>query len=99
LPPDPDLTNLIACSRISPKGQNYMGYCNPEVDTALGDALTNYDRGVRKLDYVIVQENLARDVPFIVLLQRTDHITYNDDFRGLEPGPVMTFWNPAQISN
>lgn len=99
LPPDPDLTNLIACSRISPKGQNYMGYCNPDVDTALSDALTNYDQGRRKLDYVIVQENLARDVPFIVLLQRTDHMTYNDDFRGLKPGPVMTFWNPAQISN
>jgi peptide/nickel transport system substrate-binding protein len=99
LAPDPDLTNLIACSRISPKGQNYMGYCNPDVDTALSDALTNYNQGVRKLDYVIVQENLARDVPFIVLLQRTDHLTYNDDFRGLKPGPVMTFWNPAQISN
>lgn len=99
LPPDPDLTNLIACSRISPKGQNYMGYCSPDVDAALEDALVNYDRTTRKRDYIRVQEDLARDVPFIVMFQRTDRITYNDDFRGLNPGPVMAFWNPQSISN
>lgn len=99
LPPDPDLTNLIACSRISPQGQNYMGYCNPDVDASLGDALADYDRARRKRDYIRVQEDLARDVPFLVLLQRTDHLTYNDDFHGLKPGPVMTFWNPQEIAN
>jgi ABC-type transport system substrate-binding protein len=76
-----------------------MGYCNPDVDAALADALVNYDRKRRKRDYIRVQEDLARDVPFIVLFQRTDRITYNDDFHGLKPGPVMSFWNPQQISN
>lgn len=99
LAPDPDLTNLIACSSISPKGQNYMGYCNPDVDAALRDALSNYDRAARKNDYIRVQEDLARDVPFIVLTQRTEYITYNDDFHNLRPGPVMDFWNPQDISN
>lgn len=99
LAPDPDLTNLIACSRISPKGQNYMGYCNPDVDAALEDALVNYDMARRKRDYVRVQEDLARDVPFIVLYQRTEHMTYNDDFHGIKPGPVMDFWNAQEISN
>jgi peptide/nickel transport system substrate-binding protein len=99
LAPDPDLTNLIACSRISPKGQNYMGYCNPDVDAALQDALGSYDPARRKRDYVRVQEELARDVPFIVLFQRTDHLTYNDDFHGIKPGPVMDFWNVQNISN
>jgi len=99
LAPDPDLTNLIACSRISPKGQNYMGYCNPEVDAALQDALGSYDETRRKRDYIRVQEDLARDVPFVVLFQRTDHLTYNDDFHGIKPGPVMNFWNVQNISN
>jgi len=99
LPPDPDLTNLVACSRISPKGQNYMGYCDRDVDAALQDALGSYDRARRKRDYVRVQEDLARDTPFIVLLQRTDHLIYNDDFHGIKPGPVMDFWNAANISN
>ena len=99
LPPDPDMTNLIACTRISPEGQNYMGYCNRRVDAALADALSSYDRPRRKRDYVAVQEELARDVPFVVLTQRTEYITYDDDVRGLKPGPVMDFWNPQDISN
>lgn len=99
LAPDPDLTNLVACSSISPKAQNYMGYCNPQVDRALADALRNYDRAARKADYIRVQELLARDVPFVVLQQRTEHMTYNDDFKNVKPGPVMDFWNPQSISN
>lgn len=99
LAPDPDLTNLIACSRISPNGQNYMAYCNPKVDAALADALVHYERSRRKNDYRIVQEALAHDVPFVVLSQRTDHITFNDDFHGIKPGPSMIFWNPQEISN
>jgi peptide/nickel transport system substrate-binding protein len=99
LAPDPDLTNIIACTRISPQGQNYTGYCNPEVDAALQDALSNYDRAVRGRAYIRVQEDLARDVPFVVLSQRTDFVTYNDDFRNFKPGPVMKFWNPQELSN
>jgi len=99
LPPDPDMTNLIACSSISPKGQNYMGYCNRAVDAELEDALRNYDQPARKADYIGVQEHLAHDVPFVVLSQRTEHLSYNDDFRGIKPGPVMDFWNPQDISN
>lgn len=97
--PDPDLTNLIACSRISPLGQNYMAYCNHDVDRALADALLHYEPARRKADYILLQELLARDVPFIVLSQRTDHVTFNDDFRGINPGPSMMFWNPQAISN
>ncbi len=99
LPPDPDMTNLVACSSISPKGQNYMAYCNPAVDAALGDALRKYDRSLRKADYISVQEHLAADVPFVVLSQRTEHMTYDDDVKGLNPGPVMDFWNAQEISN
>lgn len=99
LAPDPDLTNLVACGRISPKGQNYMGYCNPQVDASLQDALLNYDRAARKADYVRVQDLLSRDLPFLVLVQRTEHMIYNNDFRGIKPGPVMDFWNAQSISN
>jgi peptide/nickel transport system substrate-binding protein len=99
LPPDPDMTNLVACSRISPKGQNYMGYCNPHVDEALEDALQKYERAPRKADYIRMQQLLGRDVPFVVLSQRTEHMTYNDDFRGIKPGPAMDFWNVQKISN
>lgn len=99
LGPDPDPTNLVACSKISPKGQNYMGYCNPRVDALLADAALHYDRERRRKDLIEMQELMGRDLPFIVLSQRTDHITYNSDFRGIDPGPTMIFWNPQDISN
>jgi len=99
LGPDPDPTNLVACSKISPKGQNYMGYCNPRVDGLLADAALHYDRERRRKDLIEVQELMGQDVPFIVLSQRTDHITYNADFHGIDPGPTMIFWNPQEISN
>lgn len=99
LAPDPDLTNLIACSRISPHGQNYMAYCDPAVDRLLADALLHYGRARRRADYIGVQQALSNDVPFVVLSQRTDHVTFDDDFTGIEPGPVMVFWNPQAIAN
>ncbi|HVS46922.1 MAG TPA: peptide ABC transporter substrate-binding protein [Verrucomicrobiae bacterium] len=98
LPPDPDISNLVACTSRPPAGQNYLRYCNPAVDAALQDALETYDRPRRRDDYVRVQEALARDVPFIVMSQRTDHIGAGDDVKGLRPGPTMVFWNPTQLS-
>ncbi|GAC1652387.1 MAG: peptide-binding protein [Vulcanimicrobiaceae bacterium] len=97
--PDPDPTNLIACSKISPRGQNYMAYCNPQVDALLSDAVLHYDQNRRRRDLVAVQEMVGNDVPFLVLSQRTDHMTFNDDFRGIRPGPAMVFWDPQDISN
>lgn len=97
LPPDPDIRNLVACTRIAPAGQNYMHYCDRAVDRALDDALVTYDRAKRRADYILVQERLARDEPFVVLTQRTDHITARDAVTGLRPGPSMIFWNPTQI--
>jgi len=98
LPPDPDISNLVACSRRAPNGQNYLGHCDRAVDAALEDALRTYDRARRREDYVRVQELLARDLPFVVLSQRTDHIIAGDDVSGLRPGPTMIFWNPTQLA-
>lgn len=96
--PEPDPTNLVACSKISPAGQNYMGYCNPKVDALLADAIAHYGKARRRADLFQVQQLLGSDVPFVVLSQRTDHVTYNDDLKGLDPGPSMTFWNPQNLS-
>ncbi|MDP9025106.1 MAG: peptide ABC transporter substrate-binding protein, partial [Candidatus Eremiobacteraeota bacterium] len=96
--PEPDPTNLVACSKISPAGQNYMAYCNKRVDALLADATINYSRERRRKDLIEVQELLGADEPFVVLSQRTDHITYNDDLHGLDPGPSMIFWNAQSLS-
>lgn len=98
LAPDPSLKNLIACSSISPNGQNYMAYCNPRVDELLAQADGRYDRASRKRTLIEVQELLGRDVPFTVVTLRAGNVTYNDDLRGFNPGPSMDFWNPQDLS-
>ncbi|MDQ6826307.1 MAG: hypothetical protein M3Z14_03795, partial [Candidatus Eremiobacteraeota bacterium] len=97
--PDPDPTTLIACSQVSPKGRNFLAYCNPRIDRLLDDAARHYDRTRRRKDLIETQEILGKDEPFVVLTQRTDHLTYNDNFSGINPGPSMIFWNPQSISN
>lgn len=98
LAPDPNLKNLIACSSISPKGQNYLGYCNSRVDTLLADASSRYDRDGRTRALVEIQKLLGQDVPFTVITLRAGNVTYNDDLKGFKPGPTMDFWNPQDLS-
>jgi peptide/nickel transport system substrate-binding protein len=98
LAPEPDLQNLYTCAKISPKGQNYLGYCNHVFDAFVADSLTSYDRARRKADLIAAQEILGQDTPFMVISQRVDRIAYNADLRGVRPGPSMIFWNVATWS-
>jgi peptide/nickel transport system substrate-binding protein len=93
LAPEPDLQNQYSCDKISPKGLNYLGYCNHEFDALVEDSLRNYDRARRTRDLVAAQEILMRDAPFMVISQRRDRIAVNDDLHGPKPGPSMIFWN------
>jgi peptide/nickel transport system substrate-binding protein len=93
LAPEPDLQNQYACSMISPKGLNYLGYCNHEFDALVADSLLSYDRARRTRDLVQAQEILMGDAPFMVISQRRDRMAVNEDLQGPKPGPSMIFWN------
>jgi ABC-type transport system substrate-binding protein len=93
LAPEPDLANLYTCAKISPNGQNYLGYCNHAFDALVADSLTSYDRNRRTRDLIAAQEILGHDAPFMVISQRRDRIAINDDLQGVRPGPSMIFWN------
>jgi len=98
LSPDPNLANQYTCANISPKGLNYLGYCNPRFDAYVDDSLVTYDRARRKRDLVAAQRILGADEPTVILSQRVDHIAYNDDLTGLDPSPAMVFWNPQNLA-
>jgi peptide/nickel transport system substrate-binding protein len=98
LAPDPELQNLYGCKFISPVGQNYLGYCNRELDTLNTDALQTYDRSRRARDLKAAQMLLMTDAPFMVITQRVDRLAYNDELRGPAAGPSMIFWNAADWS-
>lgn len=91
--PNGDLTNLFACDRIPPKGQNVPRYCDRSgrVDAALKRFLASYDDAVQRKESTFVQETLARDVPLIVLAVRDDLLAYNDDLRDFHPNQVSAF--------
>ncbi len=99
LPADPDISSYFSCARVAPKGYNAYGYCSNEVDRLLTHALTHYGRGIRRTDYVRVQQLLSNDIPAVFLGQPMLHMTINDNFRGVSPGGYLIFTNPAAISN
>ncbi len=89
--PNGDLTNLFACDRVPPKGQNVPRYCNREVDRALSRFIDSYDDQTQRAASRVVQENLVRDVPTIVLDAREDIYAYNQDLHGFRPNQVTPF--------
>ncbi len=96
---DPDDSPLYTTKNFSPQGQNNLFWSNPKVDRAAQDALTTLDRARRKADYDVVQQQMAIDVPTIILYFWKDIYIYNDDLKGFTPSPVISaFWNPWEYS-
>jgi peptide/nickel transport system substrate-binding protein len=89
--PNGDLTNLFACDRVPPRGQNIPRYCSRDADAAMKRFLLTYDFAQQRAASRTVQEALVRDVPTIVLDAREDLYAYNDDLRGFDPNQVTAF--------
>jgi len=70
---DPDIYALVLHSRnIPPKGANRGRYRNPEFDRLVDDGARRVDPVERRPFYVRAQEIVARDLPYISLLTRTN---------------------------
>lgn len=96
---DPDLNALYSANNLAPRGQNALFWKNPIATKALADALLTVDRAQRKKDYVIFQQQLALDVPTIILDFRKEPYVYNTDLHGFHPSPVISpFWDPWEYS-
>lgn len=96
---DPDDSPLYTTKNFAPVGQNDLFWSNPKVDQAAQDALMTLDRNRRKADYAAVQQEMAKDVPTIVLFFWKDIYTYNTDLQGFSASPVISaFWNPWEYS-
>lgn len=96
---DPDDSAIYSGDNMAPHGQNAMYWNNRVATDAMNDALKTIDQARRKKDYVIVQQQLALDVPTIIInFSRTPYV-YNSDLKGFEPSPVISaFWDPWNYS-
>jgi peptide/nickel transport system substrate-binding protein len=96
---DPDDSAIYSGDNLAPHGQNAMFWNNRAATVAMNDALKTVEQGRRKRDYAIVQQQLALDVPTIVLFFRQDVYIYNSDLKGFDGSPVISaFWNPWDYS-
>ncbi|HEY6487126.1 MAG TPA: peptide ABC transporter substrate-binding protein [Candidatus Cybelea sp.] len=96
---DPDDSAIYSGDNLAPKGQNAMLWSNPQATAAMNDALKTIDQARRKRDYIIVQQQLTRDLPTIILYFNRTPYVYNKDLKGFEPSPVISaFWDPWNYS-
>lgn len=97
--PDPDLNPLYSGDDVPPQGQNFLRWRNPIATAVLANALQSVDQAQRKRDYVTFQQQLALDVPTIVIGFRKEPYLYNDDLKNFRPSPVISpFWNAWEYS-
>lgn len=96
---DPDDSPIYSNINFAPHGQNAIFWDNAKASAAMSDALSTIDQNRRKADYKIVQQEMATDVPTIVLYFVQEPYVYNTDLQGFTPSPVISpFWNPQDYS-
>ena len=97
--PDPDVNPLYSGNDLAPLGQNFMHWNDPIATQALSDALQTIDQAQRKRDYVIFDQQFAKDMPSFLIGFRKYPFVYNDDLKGFDPSPVISpFWDPWEYS-
>jgi peptide/nickel transport system substrate-binding protein len=89
--PNGDMSNLYACDRFPPNGQNDPRYCNQQVNQALTLGKTEYDRAKRTAGMRFIQEQIVKDVPTVVMDTRREIHAYNDDLKRWNPNAVSPF--------
>lgn len=89
---DPETSWILGCSQIPPVGYNITRYCDPEVDQALREALLSNDPKERARDYALVQDALARDVPFVAIAQLREIEAIPKGMRGFQPSLETPFY-------
>jgi peptide/nickel transport system substrate-binding protein len=91
--PNEDMSNLYACYRFPPNGQNDPRWCNEKATEAMDKAkvLYGFDKRYPYLKYV--QEQVYADVPTVVLDARREIFAYNNDLTNYRPNPVASFDN------
>ncbi len=92
-----DLSNLYACYRFPPDGQNDPRWCDPAATAAMDRAKTTYDQAKRAPDLAFVQRAVYAQVPTIVVDARKELYAYNDDLKNWHPNPISPFDNMLNV--
>ncbi len=82
--------STLHCDEIPTKqngwsGQNYPGYCNPEMDKALDAAERELDEGKRRALFAEIERLYARDLPVLPMYFRVDNFVIPRQLKGVVP--------------
>ena len=89
--PNEDLSNLYACYRFPPDGQNVPRWCDRAATAAMDRAKENYNVQTRGKDIDALQSAIVDQVPTVVLDTRNILSAYNEDLKNWHPNPVSPF--------
>jgi peptide/nickel transport system substrate-binding protein len=89
--PNEDLSNLYACYRFPPDGQNIPRWCDRAATAAIDRAKQNYNLSERTKDIDLVQRAVYDQVPTVVLDARKQLAAYNSDLKNWHPNSVSPF--------
>jgi peptide/nickel transport system substrate-binding protein len=89
--PNEDMSNLYACYRFPPNGQNDPRWCDQAATAAMDRAKQSYDQTARAKDIDLVQKAVYDQVPTIVIDARQQLSVYNEDLKNWHPNSVSAF--------
>jgi len=89
--PIQDLSDIYACDAFPPNGQNDMRYCSKAVSSSLALAQTLYDPAERQPLMSLIQKQIDRDAPTVMLDTRQEMFAFNDDLKNWHPNAVVPF--------
>jgi peptide/nickel transport system substrate-binding protein len=95
---DPDDSSQWLCSAMPPAGNNVTRYCSAEMDAAQHQALSTFDRTIRKKAYGKIESLLLRDVPGTFMYYLGQRFAFTPAFHGFAPNGISEGWNAYQWS-
>ncbi|HLI95105.1 MAG TPA: peptide ABC transporter substrate-binding protein [Candidatus Baltobacteraceae bacterium] len=95
---DPDTTDQFACANVPPNGYNKSRFCNSRSDALLRQGQRTFDIAKRKAAYRQLQALLYRELPIMLIYDRTEVDTFTDSLYGESASIDGAWWNVAHWS-
>ena len=99
-PPDPEASAGWRCDQIAsadkPDGQNWQGYCNPDMDALFDQQAVTADPAARKAIYEQIQQIMYDEVIYIGMWKDPDLWSIHESLHGVRLSGPTPFWNAAE---
>jgi peptide/nickel transport system substrate-binding protein len=92
-----DYSAEYSCKSFPPAGQNNIRWCNPRAEAAMDALFAHYDQAQRNGDVSILQHELVKDAPTIVMWIPDEASIYNSDLKNFHPNGVSPFDNMMDV--